>query len=72
MRPGLHHRVVTLTYAPASDVLTLSVPEFGRVSVGSDGKAEVRFTTSTTCAEFTIVVHGTAVKGVASYTVGTN
>lgn len=59
---------VTLTYAPASDTLTLVVPGSG-VSVGKNGVAAVSFTTSTTCAFFEIVVQGTLVRSVADHTV---
>lgn len=59
---------VTLAYAPATDTLTLAVPHAG-VSVGKDGAASVTFTTSTTCAQFEILVQGTLVRSVADYSV---
>ena len=57
---------VTLTYAPTSDVLTLSV---GDQSVtGSGGTATLTFQ-APHCTAFTIRVTGTDVQSVASYTV---
>lgn len=59
---------VRLTYAPASDTLTLVVPHAG-ASVGRNGMASVSFTTPTTCAFFEIGVQGTLVGTVADYSV---
>lgn len=58
--------VVTLTYAPATDVLTLTVPGHGS-AVGANGFAQVRFKTPDSCAAFSVVVQGTLVATVAAY-----
>jgi hypothetical protein len=57
---------VTLTYAPASDVLTLSVGSLS--ATGSNGFASLSFERSY-CTSFDITVTGTTVQHVASYTV---
>lgn len=59
---------VSLAYSPASDTLTLVVPDHG-VAVGRNGHASVSFTTPTTCAHFAILVQGTLVRRAADYAV---
>lgn len=59
---------VTLTYTPVTDTLTLIVPDRG-ADVGQNGSATVSFTTSTSCAFFEILVHGTLVADEADYVV---
>lgn len=60
---------VTLAYAPATDVLTLSAG--GKTATGSNGVASVSFM-SGVCTAFTIEVTGTSVETVAAYTLATN
>lgn len=57
---------VTLTYAPASDVLTLSA--LGKTVTGTGGVATLTGT-SGWCTRFTITVTGTSVASTAPYTV---
>lgn len=57
---------VTLLYAPATDVLTLSAG--GATSAGRDGRATVSFT-SGVCTAFDVLVTGTRVERVAAYDV---
>lgn len=59
--------VVTVDYAPATDVLTLVVEGRGS-AVGSDGRATLSFT-SGACGRFTISVEGTSVERAAAYIV---
>jgi hypothetical protein len=56
--------LVELTYAPASDTLTLSAG--GETAVGYNGYAAVAFE-SGYCTAFAIYVHGTYVQTVARY-----
>lgn len=63
--------VVTLTWTPRTNSLTLTVP--GRGSDGGfGGFAEVRWTSPSSCDEFDVVVEGTLVIGFASYTATVN
>ncbi|HWH08725.1 MAG TPA: hypothetical protein VNX21_05955, partial [Candidatus Thermoplasmatota archaeon] len=59
---------VTLAYAPATDVLTLSAG--GRTVEGHDGLARVSFPAGV-CTSFTIEVTGTRVTAAAAYTLHT-
>lgn len=57
---------VTLTYAPATDVLTLSVGSLS--ATGQNGVATLTFQRSY-CTSFDIAVTGTSVERIAQYTV---
>ena len=57
---------VSLTYAPATDTLTISAG--GQTATGSGGSASVSFE-APYCTSFTISVTGTSVATIASYTV---
>lgn len=58
---------VTLTYAPASDTLTLRVPGRGSAT-GSGGHAQLSFIGGP-CARFDVEVLGTSVADLAAYEV---
>ena len=58
--------VVTLTYLPGSDTLTLGVP--GKTSAGQHGSASATVTRGI-CTEFPITVTGTSVASSATYVV---
>lgn len=58
--------VVTLTYLPGSDTLTLAVP--GKTAAGQNGTASATLTRGI-CTEFPISVTGTSVAGSATYAV---
>lgn len=60
---------VTLTYAPATDVLTLSAG--GRTATGSNGVASVSFQAGV-CTAFDIRAAGTRVAEAAAYAVNVN
>lgn len=57
---------VTISYAPASDTLTLSAG--GQTAVGSNGGASVFFV-SGVCTSFDVAVTGTAVADKAAYVI---
>lgn len=58
--------VVTLTYTPPTDTLTLTVPGHGS-AVGVNGSAQVKFQTPDSCGVFDVQVHGLVVATVAAY-----